>query len=1157
MQRISYRIFYWVPLFVAYVILSTQSSVVADANGDAHPPIPITFELKEAGFVTLVIDDAQGRRVRNLIAETSFDAGKHTLWWDGMDDDAISHDPAVKHCYSIRPKLVEPGQYHIHGLFRKDVDLRYEFSAYNAGNPPWETEDRTGGWLADHTPEADVLFLPKGSPYSPRPQMLLSSTIAEGGYSLAWLDLDGNKVYSGKAAGWRGGYALARDDGNSSRQDLYAYTAFLYKGVNVYGLGAEELSVPIFSCTEGVFAEAGAKAAGKSSHPIGANVSIAVHDGTVALSMPEANQIFLISLPKTLPIRGNKPIGTLAGKLDVPAPGGLWADADGTLYVLSEGKLKRLRIDWEKPAIHSQSILVDANLEEPRRVTRDAVGNFFISDWGRCHQVKVFSPQGQFLRAVGKPLGPQTGHYDPEGMANPLGLAISGDNCVWVAEHTYLPKRLSVWAPDGKLVRAFYGPARYGGGGTIDPVDPTRFFYAFPGIMEFHLDWTKGTSDLVAIGAQGKGDEEENSAPVTGKEGKALQPERPIHLGDRLYLTNAYESGEAIVGIWMMKDSVARMVAAAGTLTQGPVFRAFIGQNSEAVQKQLPAGWTIERSKKGDEEGAYDFQQEDKKPGVQSHLMVVWSDRNGDGRMQPEELSFVPYENHYPRPCVTVDDTLALTNAAGLRLEAIGFSPAGAPLYDANRAARLITDPIALGALPERQALLARDGYLVVTGGPMEGYKDGRRMWYYHSQWGSGFSKGHSPRPQYPGQLLNTMKLLGPLVQPPGTDMQIWGVNGDYGQLYLLTSDGLFVASLFKDSRMAESRYWPSPAQRGMPLNDVSLGEECYCPTMTQTADGKIYVQAGKHRCTIIRVDGLGSLRRLDAGSVTMTPELLAQVQQYQEHKDDVRTTSRPAADAPLRVTLRDKPPAVDGNLDDWKDAQWVDIDNRTRAAVCICGNTLYAAFHMEYEYRLESSPDSLDTLFKGGPALDLMIGCDPNADPQRKTPVPSDLRLLVTMVHRKTQAAVFRAVVPGTKDPVKYASPVGSASIDQVEDISAKVSVAGGKHADDTGKKKHDVPILHKYSDYELAVPLSALGLSPAEGMSIRGDIGLLQGQPGITSDRVYWHNKSGSLTSDAPTEARLTPGLWGQWIFAVPTPASAPAETPKKKRNKNGERG
>jgi hypothetical protein len=34
----------------------------------------------------------------------------------------------------------------------------------------------------------------------------------------------------------------------------------------------------------------------------------------------------------------------------------------------------------------------------------------------------------------------------------------------------------------------------------------------------------------------------------------------------------------------------------------------------------------------------------------------------------------------------------------------------------------------------------------------------------------------------------------------------------------------------------------------------------------------------------------------------------------------------------------------------------------------------------------------------------------------------------------------------------------------------------------------------------------------------------------------RVYWSNKATGLTSDVPSEAMLTPQLWGTWQFVAP---------------------
>jgi hypothetical protein len=98
---------------------------------------------------------------------------------------------------------------------------------------------------------------------------------------------------------------------------------------------------------------------------------------------------------------------------------------------------------------------------------------------------------------------------------------------------------------------------------------------------------------------------------------------------------------------------------------------------------------------------------------------------------------------------------------------------------------------------------------------------------------------------------------------------------------------------------------------------------------------------------------------------------------------------------------------------------------------------------------------------------------------------------------------------------------------MDRVDEISDQVELAGSVERD----AKNTV----KQADYEVSIPLSSLGLHPADKQSIRGDIGILRGNGFQTLQRVYWSNKSSGLVSDIPTEAELLPQLWGKWTFAV----------------------
>ena len=208
---------------------ATLASVLpapAPAQAAAHPPIPIPFTLKAPGYVTLVIDDAQGKRVRNLISETYYPkAGPNVAWWDGQDD--LGRDPDAAHhgLYHVPGKFVAPGAYTVRGLVHPKIGLAYEFSVYTAGHPAWDTQDRTGGWLTNHTPPQAVVFAPDG--HDGKPAVLIGSFVSEGGSGLAWVNLDGRKVYGeGNVGGsWTGAAFLARDAGAHPAPNAYAYAA--------------------------------------------------------------------------------------------------------------------------------------------------------------------------------------------------------------------------------------------------------------------------------------------------------------------------------------------------------------------------------------------------------------------------------------------------------------------------------------------------------------------------------------------------------------------------------------------------------------------------------------------------------------------------------------------------------------------------------------------------------------------------------------------------------------------------------------------------------------------------------------------------------------------------------------------------------------------
>ena len=417
-----------------------------------------------------MIDDAQGNRVRNLISDTLFPAGQNTAWWDGSDDLGRDRDAADHGVYYIPKHFVAPGQYRVRGIIHQAVDLHYEFSIYNPGNPPWPTLDGTGGWLTNHTPASAALFLPADKAPGGKPLVYLGCWVSEGGSGLAWVDLEGNKLggRSNVGGSWTAAQALARDEGQQANPAIYAYAAAIWGDERASG---QALSKAILRLT-GLTAHGDKQVLNYTfemgfdpSHPPTDQPSaralwkvqiggLAVRNNTAVLSLQALNKLLFADTGS----------GQILGYAPVESPRGLAFDAQGNLLVLSgidaccAIRLPTCSTRNNSPAPQT---LIAQGLESPSGIALDADGSIYISDQGGSNQVKVFSAEGKFLRVIGHPGPSKAGPYDPLHMNTPRGLTIDSNRHLWVAEEDFQPKRVSVWEPDGSPVKAFYGPAEY------------------------------------------------------------------------------------------------------------------------------------------------------------------------------------------------------------------------------------------------------------------------------------------------------------------------------------------------------------------------------------------------------------------------------------------------------------------------------------------------------------------------------------------------------------------------------------------------------------------------------------------------------------------------------------------------------------------------
>ena len=1279
-------------LAIASLAGTNATAAVGDADpAPQHAPIPVQFELPQAGMVSLVIERPDGTRVRNLVSETPFPAGKNSAWWDGLDDLGRDEQAASHGVYHIPGKLVDPGAYRVRGMVRPELGLTYEWSLYNRGNPPWTTKDRSSGWLTNHSPASAILFVPeaqaprRGEKKTPGGQMLVGSFVAEGGSGLAWLDLDANKQHGQMWLGgvWTGVTRLAVDEGDNPVAGVYAYAGAPWQG-DQYNGNQSELRLHML-------VQPGEKGAAPKDQRFGTGedpailsptykyekLSIAGGNGT-----PEAgaegllgglavrNGLLIASLPRHdrmvfIDVRAKK----VVAEAKVAEPRGLAFDRAGRLLVISGRTLVRYEKlpDVTAPAeagatkpttqqaqLPQPQVLVASGLEDPRQLCLDSSGNIYVSDWGQSHQVKVYSPDGKLMRVIGRGGAPRLGTYDQTAMSHPNGISIDSRGRLWVAETDKAPKRLSLWGTaDGKLITAYYGPPKYGGGGTIDPVDKTRAFYVDEdgSAIEFKVDWESGISAPAALYHR----REEDAGKVLPS---LYSAETPIHVGKQTYLTDCFSGnptgGIQTAALWLMGDGTARRVAAVGQANAVPAFNRtssfsarwkgkVVPQYSETYKflldgddgtrlwvngKCIIDNWrdnagraegTIELKAGQASDITLEYFQRDGSARVQmawsspsqqqqvvpterlypldaqdalakgapgsglsaeyfagasltqlidsridpkiafdwgsaglklsqpnpfhanlpkgldlgkDRVIFAWSDVSGDGQMQPDEVTFAAGET---RGVVFMQD-LSVVTATAIVLKPVKMTDAGVPIYDATKAVRVLGEGISQGATTSggNQAILAKDGSLVMMNapkpfshqGPGGVSADGRVLWSYPSAWPGLHASHIAPLPDQPGMMLGTTRLIGYPVVPNADLGEVWAVNGNKGNIYLMTTDGLFVATLFKDCRTASWAF--DTAERGMDVSSASLHEENFWPTITQTvADGAIYIQANGDS-PVVKLHGLDQAKRIASTDLSVSKEQLEEARVYFQDREIERQQAANKGPSILAIARPATAPTVDGDLGEWKDAKWATIDQRitqlgdwgkrkvvTAGTMSISGDRLFIAIKTDDANLLQNSGDSLQNLFKTGGGIDLMLGA-----------VPGGERLLVSRVKDKTTAVLYRARLPqGAKkegEPVQFTSPLRTVTFDVVKDVSDQIVLASATVRDPATKVVTE-------ATFELSVPLTVLEYSPVSGQSVPGDIGVLRGNGFRTLQRIYWNNKATGLVSDVPSEAELTPKLWG----------------------------
>ncbi|HEY8966259.1 MAG TPA: hypothetical protein VIM58_07445, partial [Candidatus Methylacidiphilales bacterium] len=441
---------------------SMEEALAKEEREAAAPPqgVPIEIPVAEAGKLSVAILGKNGEVLRELTGGQPVSPGKATVYWDGADQWGFPLDP---------------GQYRWGAYLSGGLKARYVGSVGNSGMPPYPTPDDLGGWGGDHgVPTSDA---------ADASGLYLGWICAEAQRQIVKIDYEGKTLWR-RTPFVKGGftpmYALASNG-------KYLYAAYDAAHPVLSRIDTERGFFVLFDnpasrgtfvpiCTEPntpVPAPEGSLPADDFKSKDGTQpecLGLAASKGEVFASVYSQNLIQVLDAESGKPVR----------RLDCPRPRGLALDAAGNLYAVSCGADQPSRVfRFERAAGPGRPVVVEG-LSAPLGIAVGAGGEIAVSDGAASQQVKIFSPDGRFLRAYGAEGGrPWLGAYRPDAFLCPSALAADARGGLLVAESS-IPKIFDrVEFATGKNLGRWFGAPAYGVADIPDSDDPLTAYYPF------------------------------------------------------------------------------------------------------------------------------------------------------------------------------------------------------------------------------------------------------------------------------------------------------------------------------------------------------------------------------------------------------------------------------------------------------------------------------------------------------------------------------------------------------------------------------------------------------------------------------------------------------------------------------------------------------
>ena len=705
--------------------------------------LSIGFPFAQAcdGKATIVIEDAQGNRVRNLVAGIEMAKGDRRITWDGCDDRGVQQ---------------LPGEYRWRSISHPGLEPEYLFAFCDGPG------SNHGSLHAAATNGKQLFF---------------GTSVAEGGHELIQLEPDGTFVRGYNSPM---GHGLARVAVAADEKFLYAVYDGTFWGQHVDRAkpdwqAEQKLSLVRFDHTTGNqvdfkpgvrFAELGRYAVGPGSPEKRADqialAGIVLRDG----------RLYVGDFVRGVILDVDPATGEVARTLPLENPVALAANASG-LYAVAGNRL--VRID---PAT-DKSVVIAASLEgQPTGLAVGGDGRFYISD-ADAHVVRILDAKGKQVAMVGKPGGITKGAYDPLKLHHPAGLVVSPDGHLWVTEEErWTPKRFAAYdvtkgTTHGKMWKEFFGPTAYGAsGGSFDPEDSTRWIGQ--GTL-FKIDYDKKTAVPVSI--------------LGGEEGTHFR----FHRQDGRTFVIAF--GKATFIEELLPDNTLKPLACSSSAHQYSYAQSWKPPQEfvEAFRRDYP-NVKYDYGHEGQPGHGYGMLWVDRDGDGQMQAGEI------EFSTAAESLAGSSWGHDFHDLTLRIPAKVAGKNVM-VTLKPDGWWPGGAPkfptLNDAVKAAVPIDLPGPVGV----ESTIDRFGSMIVNSDPeMRGFAaDGRLLWQYPNRWSGVHGSHYAPLPS-PGELQGVLFFTG--VAPLDDKADVMFMNGNHGRGFVMTTDGLYVDQVFPDCRM-------------------------------------------------------------------------------------------------------------------------------------------------------------------------------------------------------------------------------------------------------------------------------------------------------------------------------------------------------------------